>query len=171
MVTHINPLPLAHLPPTPWLCWQGTLAQPPHSASGRGALPGISHRKQLAPGGGSRRLTVSRCAKAPAPRRPEVSSCAWELGRLASDQDFSNAKAARQTLACKLQKIHGCRETETSILHLQGPLGKPLQPQQLLWPGLSPESLTKLIVTMILCYLPTLLECGGSEDTILGVQS
>lgn len=104
MVTHINPLPLAHLPPTPWLCWQGTLTQPPHSDSGRGALPGISHRKQLAPGGGSRRLTVSRCAKAPAPRRPEVSSCAWELGRLASDQDFSNAKAARQTLACKLQE-------------------------------------------------------------------
>lgn len=103
VVTHINPLPLAHLPPTR-LCWQGAPAQPPHTASGRGALPGISHHKQLAPGGGSRRLTASRCVKAPGPRRPEVSSCGWELGRLASDQDFGNAKAARQILACKLQE-------------------------------------------------------------------
>lgn len=103
MVTHINPLPLAH-PLPPRLCWQGTPAQPPHTASGLGALPGISHRKQLALGGGSRRLTVSRCVKAPGPRRPEVSSCGWELGKLASDQDFSNANAASQILACKLQE-------------------------------------------------------------------
>lgn len=171
VVTHINPLPLAHLPPTPQLCWQGTPTQPPHTAFGRGALPGISHRKQLAPRGGSRRLTVSRCVKAPEPRRPEVSSCGWELGRLASDQGFSSAKQPGRSLHTNCREFCGCRAMEMP-LHLQGPLGKPLQPQQLSAAWTQPkQSLTKLIAITMLSHVPTLPERGALEYTVLGVKS
>lgn len=173
VVTHINPLLLAHLPSTPQLCWQGTPAQPPHTASGRGALPGISHHKQLAPRGGSRSLTVSRCVKAPEPRRPEVSSCGWELGRLASDQDFSNAKQPGRSLHANCREFCGCRAMEVSILHLQGLLGKPLKPQQLFVAWTQPkQSLTKLIaITMLSHVLLWKRERGSLEYTMLGVKS
>lgn len=57
-----------------------------------------------------------------------------------------------RSLHANCRKFCGCRALEMSILHLQGPLGKPLQPQQLFVAWTQPkQSLTKLIAVMILC--------------------
>lgn len=59
-------------------------------------------------------------------------------------------------------KFVGAGQWECPSLHLQGPLGKPLQPQQLSVAWTQPKRpLTKLIVIKTLSHVPVLPERGG----------
>lgn len=69
-------------------------------------------------------------------------------------------------------KFVGAGQWECPSLHLQVPLGKPLQPQQLFVAWTQPKQpLTKLIVIKTLSHVPVLPERGGLEYMMLGVES
>ena len=76
-----------------------------------------------------------------------------------------------RSLHANCRKVCGCRALEMSILHLQGALGKPPQPQQLFVAWTQPKrSLTKLIAITMLAHGPTPPR-GGLAYTTLGVES